>query len=37
MENVDYSKIKNGNVIEMIQLARKFKKNLEIRGKYLKQ
>ena len=34
MENVDYLKIKNGNVIEMIKLAKKFKKNLEIRGRY---
>ena len=37
MENIDYSKIKNGNVIEMVKIARQFKKDLECRKKYLKQ
>ena len=36
-DNVDYSKIKNGNIIEMVKIARMFKKNLGIREKYLKQ
>ena len=36
-EIVDYSKIKNGNIIEMLKIARKFKKNLEIREQYIKQ
>ena len=37
IENIDYSKIKNGNVIEMVKIARQFKKNLECREKYRKQ
>ena len=36
-ENVEYSKIKNGNIIEMVKIARMFKKNLGISEKYLKQ
>ena len=36
-ENVEYSKIKNGNIIKMVKVARKFKKNLKIREKCLKQ
>ena len=36
-EIVDYSKIKNGNIIEMLNIAKKFKKNLEIREQCVKQ
>ena len=36
-EIVDYSKIKNGNIIQMLNIARKFKKNLEIWERYVKQ
>ena len=36
-EIVDYSKIKNGNIIEMLNIARKFKKNLKIWEQYVKQ
>ena len=36
-EIVDYSKIKNGNIIEMLNIAKKFKKNLEIREQCHKQ
>ena len=36
-EIVDYSKIKNENIIEMINIARKFKNNLEIREQYINQ
>ena len=36
-EIVDYSKIKNGNIIEMLKIARRFKKTLEIREQYIIQ
>ena len=31
--NIDYTKIKNGNIIQMVQIARKYKENLNIRDK----
>ena len=30
-ENIDYTKIENGNVIQMVAIARKFKRNIDIR------
>ena len=32
-EKIEYEKIENGNVFEMLKVARKFKRNLEIREK----
>ena len=30
-ENIDYTKIENGNLSQMVAIARKFKRNIEIR------
>ena len=30
---IDYKKIKHGNIIDMAEIAKKFKENLEIRDK----
>ena len=30
-ENIDYTKIENGNLNQMVAIARKFKRNIEIR------